>query len=77
MGVVIGVMHSVVWSYINHCIIKPNWYTRICESQMGKWLLLRDTSNVDNIVMFEYTNVRRYNNDGGGGSVGFDSKKRS
>nr|GFA43153.1 lipid phosphate phosphatase gamma-like [Tanacetum cinerariifolium] len=57
-GAALGIVVGVVWFKVVNGYIKDVWFLRIEESFIGKWLYIKDTSHIPNLLEFEYENAR-------------------
>ncbi|GKD05183.1 lipid phosphate phosphatase gamma-like protein [Tanacetum coccineum] len=57
-GAALGIVVGVVWFKVVNGYIKDVWFLRIEESFIGRWLYIKDTSHIPNLLEFEYENAR-------------------
>lgn len=59
VGAVIGTSFGLVWFLFVHVILTPYVFPRIVSWKISELLLIRDTSLIPNIMLFEYTRSRQ------------------
>lgn len=56
-GAVLGLMLGAIWYWIvNTMLVK--YFPMIEESAVGRWLYIKDTSHIPDVLKFEYDNAR-------------------
>ncbi|KAI9472729.1 dolichyldiphosphatase 1 [Coemansia mojavensis] len=54
VGAIVGIVSGAVWYWIVECIRSTNVFKHVLESNICRWLLIRDSRNVANIALAEY-----------------------
>lgn len=57
-GAGLGIVLGVAWFRFVNGYVKDVWFLRIEESFIGRWLYIKDTSHIPNLLEFEYENAR-------------------
>ena len=57
-GAFVGLVFGVLWFLFVHVILTPFVFPRVVTWKISELLLIRDTSLIPNILLFEYTRTR-------------------
>ncbi|CAH8455942.1 unnamed protein product [Dicrocoelium dendriticum] len=60
VGVSIGAILGFLWYLLINVILSPN-FVRICDSSVGRFLMLRDFTRIPDVFLFEYTSSLNHN----------------
>lgn len=60
VGVLMGAILGFLWYYLVNVIISPT-FVIICDSSIGRFLMLRDFTRVPDVFLFEYMSSLTYN----------------
>lgn len=56
-GAVVGLVFGAVWYWIVNTMF-VDYFPMIEESAIGRWLYIKDTSHIPDVLKFEYDNAR-------------------
>lgn len=59
VGAIIGTSFGLLWFLLVHVILTPYIFPRIVSWKISELLLIRDTSLIPNVMLFEYTRSRQ------------------
>ncbi|KAF2072017.1 hypothetical protein CYY_006680 [Polysphondylium violaceum] len=58
-GSMVGLILGFIWYNVIEKLFRPYLFPLIINHPIGKYFYLRDTSSIDNLLKFEYTNAMR------------------
>jgi dolichyldiphosphatase len=56
-GAVVGLVFGAIWYWIVNTMLVI-YFPMIEESAIGRWLYIKDTSHIPDVLKFEYDNAR-------------------
>ena len=57
-GIIIGLVSALIWFLIVQFILTP-CFPRIASTRIAEFLMIRDYTNIPNVMWFDYTNASR------------------